>query len=235
MLNYALNAAPHVKTLKQYQCKNKSKPHQIQPKFNQTKLRNLLIYQNIPHKFFFSPTFNYFFCNPKIKNSYKSKGVILRIVKYLEDVSKRNPFNTKYFMWLDSSISRFFGNLEITDVFPNSEKLEDGKLNIQSSLTRLKNVIKPRNDKFIMKSISHDFNAYLFGGTSDIIEFFSNKQDEIVDYMLENKVINTEEVAFSIIYKEHPDKFKIHNFGVGRPQEIQFLKYLNILNEKNIS
>ena len=28
---------------------------------NQTKLRNLLIYKNIPHKYFFSPTFNYFF------------------------------------------------------------------------------------------------------------------------------------------------------------------------------
>ena len=57
---------------------------------NQTKLRNLLIYKNIPHKYFFSPTFNYFFCNPKIKNNYKSKGLIARVVKFLEIMTNKN-------------------------------------------------------------------------------------------------------------------------------------------------
>ena len=61
-------------------------------------------------------------------------------------------------MWIDIYF-KIFGNLEISELFPNTEKIEDGKLNIQSSLTRLKNVVKNRTDQFLMKQMAYDFNA----------------------------------------------------------------------------
>ena len=42
---------------------------------NQTKIRNTLIYKRIPHHYYISPTFNYFFSKPKIKiNKEKHVG-----------------------------------------------------------------------------------------------------------------------------------------------------------------
>ena len=63
---------------------------------NQTKYRNTLVYKRIPHKYYISPTFNYFFCNPKI-NVNKEKHIQLRISNYLEKLfQKKLNYNLKY-------------------------------------------------------------------------------------------------------------------------------------------
>jgi len=63
---------------------------------NQTKIRNTLIYKRIPHQYYLSPTFNYFFSNPKIELD-KEKHVQLRITNYLEKIlNKKFTFDNKY-------------------------------------------------------------------------------------------------------------------------------------------
>jgi ADP-heptose:LPS heptosyltransferase len=63
---------------------------------NQTKIRNTLIYKRIPHQYYLSPTFNYFFSKPKIEIN-KEKHVQLRITNYLEKIlNKKFNFENEY-------------------------------------------------------------------------------------------------------------------------------------------
>jgi len=63
---------------------------------NQTKIRNTLIYKRIPHHYYLSPTFNYFFSKPKIQLN-KEKHVQLRITNYLEKIlNKKINYEKKY-------------------------------------------------------------------------------------------------------------------------------------------
>ena len=63
---------------------------------NQTKIRNTLIYKRIPHQYYLSPTFKYFFSNPKIELD-KEKHVQLRITNYLENIlNKKFTFDNEY-------------------------------------------------------------------------------------------------------------------------------------------
>jgi ADP-heptose:LPS heptosyltransferase len=63
---------------------------------NQTKIRNTLIYKRIPHQYYVSPTFNYFFSKPKIQTN-KEKHVQLRIANYLEKIlNKKFIFDNEY-------------------------------------------------------------------------------------------------------------------------------------------
>ena len=63
---------------------------------NQTKIRNTLIYKQIPHQYYISPTFNYFFSKPKIEIN-KEKHVQLRVVNYLEKIlNKKFTFKNEY-------------------------------------------------------------------------------------------------------------------------------------------
>ena len=54
---------------------------------NQTKVRNTLIYKRIPHKYYISPTLNFFFSKPKI-SVQKERHIQLRIINYLEKILK---------------------------------------------------------------------------------------------------------------------------------------------------
>ena len=63
---------------------------------NQTKIRNTLIYKRIPHHYYLSPTFNYFFSKPKIQLN-KEKHIQLRITNYLEKIlNKKINYEKKY-------------------------------------------------------------------------------------------------------------------------------------------
>ena len=136
---------------------------------NQTKLRNLFIYKNIPHKYFFSPTFNYFFCNPKIENRYKDKGVILRIVKYLEDISNKN-INLNYNIEINEKFTKKSNSL-----LPNNQKYFGLSL-VAGHKTRKKQFNKIE----IIKTIGHFSKNYL------PVFFIQENEEDMINFIRQN-------------------------------------------------
>ena len=74
---------------------------------NQTRLINSLVYKKIPHKSYVSPCINYFLSNPFFFTK-KNKNVTLRIVNYLNKITKKN-INPNY-------------KININDQFMNAAK-----------------------------------------------------------------------------------------------------------------
>ena len=62
----------------------------------QSKLRNTLILKQIPHKFFFSSTYNFYFNKPKISVVQKNKSIIDRIIQSIKIYTHNNFKVVKY-------------------------------------------------------------------------------------------------------------------------------------------
>ena len=84
----------------------------------QSKIRNTIIYNRIPHKNYFSSSANYFFCKPKYKNK-KEINLIKKITSYLSSITNQEihleyniEVNTKFKIKADQLISdkkKYFG------------------------------------------------------------------------------------------------------------------------------
>ena len=77
----------------------------------QSKIRNTIIYNRIPHKNYFSSSANYFFCKPKYKNK-KEINLIKKITSYLSSITNQEihleyniEVNTKFKIKADQLIS----------------------------------------------------------------------------------------------------------------------------------
>ena len=77
----------------------------------QSKIRNTIIYNRIPHKNYFSSSANYFFCKPKYKNK-KEINLIKKITNYLSSITNQEihleyniEVNTKFKIKADQLIS----------------------------------------------------------------------------------------------------------------------------------
>jgi len=62
----------------------------------QSKLRNTLILKQIPHNFFFSSTFNFYFNKPKVLVAQKDKSIINRIIQSIKIYTHNNFKIVKY-------------------------------------------------------------------------------------------------------------------------------------------
>lgn len=97
---------------------------------NQTRFKNTMLYRMIPHKYFISPSLNYFFCKPFFFIK-KSKHVCLRIKNYFEKILKRKidlNFNINIPKEIINLVKKKFNNNEkyigfsITQGHPSRDK-----------------------------------------------------------------------------------------------------------------
>ena len=136
---------------------------------NQSKIRNLLIYKNIPHKYFFSPSLNYFFCKPSYSAIKRTKNVILRIVKFLEKITNDNV--------------KLNYNIKIDDKFINkANKLIDNKQKFFGiSLTAGHKTRKKQfNQNEILETIKY------FSKNYKPVFFIEEKNSDIVNFIKNN-------------------------------------------------
>ncbi len=137
---------------------------------NQTKLRNMLIYKQIPHKYFFSPTFNNCFCNPKYKEKEKTKNVVLRIIKFLEYINDNKKIELNY----NQEIKEKF--LKKTDeLLPNNFKYFGLSL-VAGHKTRKKEF----NNNELLKTIKHFSKNYI------PVFFIEKRHTEMISLIKEN-------------------------------------------------
>lgn len=167
--------------------------------------------------------------SPQYKLEYYNP-IVMSKLPWLNDVSIRNPFKSKYFYWIDAGLTRTV----------SAELLSNGVLN------------KTGNEPFLMLSYPHhhdteihgfereamakyagtDFVTYVcrggfFGGNKFMLNLLNGQYYDLVRSSLRAGYMGTEESIFTILHYRNPDMIHVFNLGGGGIQP-----YFQHLNDK---
>jgi hypothetical protein len=130
-----------------------------------------------------------------------------------------------FYFWMDAGCSRFFNNGNLKN-WPNSEKLERGKLNIQGNTNTqlMYPILEPDVYKWDNNCI---LVGTLFGGDPETMLAVDYEVSNILNNeMISQGMINNEQIALGMLYKRRPDLFSVHiNTYSGH---LPFFEYLSI-------
>lgn len=128
---------------------------------------------------------------------------------WLEDCMDINPFNSKYFFWMDAGISRFFLNVKIENFYPGKK----GNKFIEENLNKF--LIQKRHDleKYIINEnfiwgAENLLKGTMFGGNKKIILKISELVEKKFLKLLENKQVNNEQLVLTLVWNENKSLFK---------------------------
>lgn len=146
-------------------------------------------------------------------NRIECKLPLYNIIQYskfewLRKVSVFNPFNSKYFFWMDAGCSRFFDNIDITKPWPaNYKMLHSGQLNIQGNSNTMKYVLNWTSDSKYITDSNCILVGTLFGGVASICqEIASRVYHEYYDWS-KYDLVNNEQIILGILYHKYPELF----------------------------
>lgn len=151
-------------------------------------------------------------CDPNRVECIMAEYNIIQYSKfyYLQLAIQYNPFNTKYFLWADAGISRFFLDVDITTFYPSSNGLKFLEESNDKFLIQNRNDILNHSldDSFMWKS-DNLLIGTMFGGSIDIINRISELIECVFVYMINNQCINNEQIALALVYANNKDLFKL--------------------------
>jgi hypothetical protein len=136
--------------------------------------------------------------------------------KWIKKASEINPFNSKYFFWLDAGASRFIDESEITDKYPSQEALQklneiDNTFLIQYNNEYYTDLVysKKLNENYFFDDRSFVCGT-MFGGNSESIKNIDNEINKVLDFMISNNCINNEQIALGYICKNKEELFSFY-------------------------
>eukprot|EP01100_Stratorugosa_tubuloviscum_P013325 TRINITY_DN6616_c0_g1_i1.p1 TRINITY_DN6616_c0_g1~~TRINITY_DN6616_c0_g1_i1.p1 ORF type:complete len:380 (+),score=151.95 TRINITY_DN6616_c0_g1_i1:54-1193(+) len=144
--------------------------------------------------------------------------IVMQKIYFLLRTARTNPFNTKYFSWLDSGgicspTIRLYGK-EYID-FKIKTNLDENKFFITRSPYRGAGEIHGCEQKYIVKlgipAINHVCKGWIMGGTLPAIEKLYSLYDNLINTTLSLGCLGTEETIFSIAHDLRPDLFNAFN------------------------
>jgi len=154
----------------------------------------------------------------KDPNRIECKYSLYNIIQYskfefVHSVSKENPFNSDYFIWMDAGLSRFFDNLNTNNEYPSKNfKLKNLELKNKMLIQTFASYYP---DLFYAKNLSKDYlldnRSYVMGGMfcsdAEGIKKVKQEIDLLLKNMLEDNIINNEQIALGYLFKNNPDLF----------------------------
>jgi hypothetical protein len=157
-------------------------------------------------------------------NHYKSKMLdtkriecinpLYNVIQYskfgwIKRAIELNKFDSDYFMWMDAGCSRFFGNFNVSDSWPNQEKIKIDKFLIQGNQNTYRYFPNLNIEKYIWDNNS-TLVGTLFGGGRDVMLDVYEKINLIFkENMIDNDCVNNEQFALSIMLKKYPKIFNV--------------------------
>lgn len=133
--------------------------------------------------------------------------------KWIEYASDENFFDSKYFLWVDAGLSRFFYDINLGQNYPGSEskkcllEITDNIL-IQVCLSYYPDLI---NSKHLDESYLTDNRSFIMGGmfgaSNSSIKVLVPLIENVLEKMLSNNIVNNEQIALGYLYKNHSELF----------------------------
>jgi hypothetical protein len=133
--------------------------------------------------------------------------------KWLKESSEINPFDSKYFFWLDAGASRFIDKELYNNVYPCEDALK--KLDEIDNCFLLQYNAECYPDLVNSSTLSEDYLldnrsficGSMFGGNAESIKCISSKVDQVIEIMLEDGCMNNEQIALGYLCKNNDDLF----------------------------
>lgn len=143
--------------------------------------------------------------------------------KWLKQAIEENPFNSKFFFWIDAGGSRFFENYDLNQEYPSSnaiEALEDmgEKFLIQMNMEYYKDLANAEtlDESYLLDNRSYVLGS-MFGGTQNsLLKVASDVEDVLLTKMLDQGFVNNEQIALGYLVKQNPDDYEVYERYDGK-------------------
>jgi Bacterial protein of unknown function (HtrL_YibB) len=137
--------------------------------------------------------------------------------KWLLQAVEENPFNSKFFFWLDAGASRFFDNYDLNLEYPSPNAIEalkemGEKFLVQMNMEYYKDLANSNtlSEDYLLDNRSYILGS-MFGGTEkEIIKVSEDIEDIFVNKMIDNGFVNNEQIALGYLVKQNPDDYEIY-------------------------
>lgn len=134
--------------------------------------------------------------------------------KWLKQATEINPFDSKYFFWLDAGVSRFVE--PSADPYPSQAALEQLEGIEDTLLLQFNPEYYP--DLVEAKTLPLDYLwdnrsitcGSMFGGNIIAIKKIDLVMDEMMDMMLDKKCLNNEQIVLGYLTKSQPELFSLY-------------------------
>ena len=161
-------------------------------------------------------------------NRIECKHSIYSIIQYskfkwLKQVVEENPFNSKFFFWLDAGGSRFFEGYDLNLEYPSANAIEaleemGDKFLLQMNMEYYKDLAnaKKLDEKYLLDNRSYILGS-MFGGTSNALNKVSQDVENVLlRKMIDNRFVNNEQIALGYLVKLNSDDYEIYERHDGK-------------------
>jgi len=136
--------------------------------------------------------------------------------KWLENVIEENPFNSKFFFWMDAGASRFFDGYNLSENYPSTNAIEalnemGDKFLLQMNMEYYQDLVQAStlSEEYLLDNRSYVLGS-MFGGTSfRLLKVVKDVEDILLNKMIANGFINNEQIALGYLVKQNLDDFEI--------------------------
>lgn len=143
--------------------------------------------------------------------------------KWIEKASEQNPFDSKFFFWIDAGGSRFFENYNLTLNYPSSNALEalnemGDKFLIQMNMEYYKDLANASSlsKKYLLDNRSYVLGSLFGGGLNSIKKVSMDVENIFLNEMIEKQFINNEQIVLGYLIKSNPDDYEIYERYDGK-------------------
>ena len=147
--------------------------------------------------------------------------------KWLDSAIELNPFDSKYFFWIDAGASRHFEGFDTNSPFPSQESLNafdqiGEKFLIQLNMEFYKDLAyaETLNEDYLWNARAITCGSF-FGGEIESVKKVNQEIDDIlINKMISNGFVNNEQIALAYLLKTKPDLFVEYKRYNGRHMDI---------------
>ena len=137
--------------------------------------------------------------------------------KWLTQAAEVNPFDSKWFFWLDAGGSRFFDDYDVSLPYPSPNAMESfesmgDQFLVQMNMEYYPDLAEAESiDKsYLFNNRSYVLGSMFGGGTESLKKVADDVEDIFVNEMIGNDYVNNEQVALGYLIKKNPDDYAIY-------------------------
>jgi hypothetical protein len=143
--------------------------------------------------------------------------------KWMQTAVENNPFDSKYFFWMDAGGSRFFEKYDLSEEYPSPNALEalnsmGDKFLVQMNMEYYKDLAGAANlpEKYLLDNRSYILGSMFGGGVESIKKVSTYVEDIFLNKMIEDGFVNNEQIALGYLVKKYPDDFEVYERYNGK-------------------
>lgn len=136
--------------------------------------------------------------------------------KWLQQAIEENPFNSKFFFWIDAGGSRFFDEYNLSENYPSSNALDalsemGDKFLIQMNMEYYKDLANADtlSEEYLLDNRSYVLGSMFGGGKNSLLKVTNDVENILLNKMIVNGFVNNEQITLGYLVKQNPDDFEI--------------------------